>query len=63
MRGRFGADSTGEFHGADTYAGTGVRVRYRWSGIGGRTARWEQAFAVDGGDWLVDRVMDFTHRG
>ncbi|MFD7986712.1 hypothetical protein ACFXKJ_21000 [Kitasatospora indigofera] len=63
VRGRFGADGTGEFHGEDTYAGTGVRVRYRWSGIGDRTARWEQAFAVDGGDWLVNWVMDFTRRG
>ncbi|MFF2572023.1 hypothetical protein [Streptomyces sp. NPDC058084] len=61
VRGRFGPDGTGEFFGDDHYAGRPVRVRFRWSGIGPGTARWEQAFAPAGTDrWVVNWVMEFS---
>ncbi|MGW6389165.1 hypothetical protein ACWFR1_01385 [Streptomyces sp. NPDC055103] len=71
VRGRFAEDGTGTFHGTDTYEGRPVRVRFRWSGIGPDTARWEQAFApgdAEGGGsgaggaaaWVTNWVMDFS---
>ncbi|MEV5972454.1 hypothetical protein [Streptomyces sp. NPDC051921] len=61
VRGRFGPDGTGEFFGDDHYGGRPVRVRFRWSGIGPETARWEQAFAPAGTErWVVNWVMDFS---
>ncbi|MFG3227271.1 hypothetical protein ACGF07_21110 [Kitasatospora sp. NPDC048194] len=63
VRGRFREDGVGEFHGDDTYADTAVRVRYLWSDITDRTARWEQAFSVDGDrTWATNWTMDFTRR-
>lgn len=51
----------GEFYGDDTYDGKDVRVRFVWSGVCAASARWEQAFSVDGGQtWLVNWTMDFT---
>jgi hypothetical protein len=51
----------GEFHGDDTYDGKDVRVRFVWSGVSMTSARWEQAFSVDGGEtWLTNWTMDFT---
>ncbi|MFI1401179.1 hypothetical protein [Streptomyces sp. NPDC020681] len=62
--GRFGADGRGVFHGDDTYQGKDVRVRFLWSGITETTARWEQAFSVDGEKtWLTNWVMESTRRG
>lgn len=61
--GRFGPDGRGEFHGDDTHDGKDVRVRFVWSGISETTARWEQAFSVDGENtWLTNWTMDFTRR-
>lgn len=65
VRGRFAEDGTGVFEGTDDYAGRPVRVRFRWSGIGPDTARWEQAFAPgdagpgDGARWVTNWVMEF----
>lgn len=60
--GRF-TGAEGEFYGDDTHDGKDVRVRYVWSGISAGTARWEQAFSVDGEKtWLTNWVMDFTRR-
>ncbi|TLS41103.1 hypothetical protein FE633_38085 [Streptomyces montanus] len=43
--------------------GKGVRVRFVWSGISDTTARWEQAFSVDGEKtWVTNWFMDFTRR-
>jgi hypothetical protein len=54
-------DGRGEFYGDDTYDGRDVRVRFVWSGISATTARWEQAFSVDGGEsWLTNWSMEFT---
>ncbi|MEW2166588.1 hypothetical protein AB0912_26855 [Streptomyces sp. NPDC007084] len=61
--GRFGPDGRGEFLGDDTHAGKDVRVRYVWSGISAATARWEQAFSLDGErTWLSNWTMEFTRR-
>ncbi|MET9408543.1 hypothetical protein ABZX90_22670 [Streptomyces sp. NPDC002935] len=59
--GRFGPDGWGEFHGDDTHDGKDVRVRFVWSGISETTARWEQAFSLDGENtWLTNWTMEFT---
>ncbi|MEU1199047.1 hypothetical protein ABZ446_22885 [Streptomyces sp. NPDC005813] len=61
--GRFGPDGRGEFLGDDTHDGKDVRVRFVWSGISATTARWEQAFSVDGErTWVTNWVMEFTRR-
>ncbi|MGN9757484.1 hypothetical protein [Streptomyces sp. SD31] len=58
--GRFEGDR-GEFHGDDTHDGKDVRVRFVWSGVSAGSARWEQAFSVDGGEtWVTNWVMEFT---
>lgn len=62
--GRFGADGRGEFYGDDTHDGKDVRVRFVWSGISDTTARWEQAFSVDGErTWVTNWVMDMSRPG
>ncbi|MDF3145944.1 MULTISPECIES: hypothetical protein [unclassified Streptomyces] len=58
--GRFEGDR-GEFYGDDTHDGKDVRVRFVWSGVSAGSARWEQAFSVDGGEtWVTNWVMEFT---
>ncbi|MEW2044756.1 hypothetical protein [Streptomyces sp. NPDC005476] len=54
----------GEFYGEDTHDGQDVRARFVWSGVCDSSARWEQAFSLDGGQtWLTNWVMDFTRPG
>jgi hypothetical protein len=54
----------GEFYGDDTHDGMNVRARFVWSGVSAVSARWEQAFSLDGGkSWLTNWVMDFTRPG
>jgi hypothetical protein len=60
--GRF-ADGRGEFYGDDTHdgtpGGTPVRARYIWTVVDDRSARWEQAFSVDGErTWETNWIMD-----
>jgi hypothetical protein len=51
----------GTFHGDDTFEGRPIRVKYLWSRITDRTARWEQAFSLDeGNNWETNWYMDFT---
>ncbi|WP_406279724.1 hypothetical protein [Embleya sp. NBC_00896] len=58
--GRF-TGGRGEFFGDDMHEGKEVRVRYVWSGISADSARWEQAFSVDGeAGWVSNWVMEFT---
>ncbi|MFG2627332.1 hypothetical protein [Streptomyces sp. NPDC048473] len=60
--GRF-EDGRGEFHGDDTHDGKEVRVRFIWSGITAQSARWEQAFSLDGGEsWLTNWIMELARR-
>jgi hypothetical protein len=55
------ADGVGTFVGPDTFDGRPIVVRFRWSGITDRAARWEQAFSADdGATWEVNWVMDLT---
>ncbi|MGH4028965.1 hypothetical protein ACQB60_08545 [Actinomycetota bacterium Odt1-20B] len=61
--GAFAEDGRGEFYGDDTHDGKDVRVRFVWSGISKTTARWEQAFSLDGGaTWVENWSMAFTRR-
>jgi hypothetical protein len=60
--GRF-VDGRGEFYGDDTHdatpEGTPVRARYLWTEITERSARWEQAFSVDGErTWETNWIME-----
>ncbi|MGI5366288.1 hypothetical protein [Streptomyces iakyrus] len=58
--GRF-ENGRGEFYGDDVHDGKEVRVRFVWSGISETSARWEQAFSVDGADgWVTNWIMEFT---
>ncbi|MEU2916237.1 hypothetical protein ACWCQ0_37015 [Streptomyces massasporeus] len=51
----------GTFYGDDTYDGKDIRARFVWSGISATSARWEQAFRVDGADgWVTNWIMEFT---
>jgi hypothetical protein len=51
----------GEFYGDDIDEGRLVRVRYIWSGITATSARWEQAFSINGGaSWETNWTMQFT---
>lgn len=57
--GRF-RDGTGVFEGDDTLEGRPIRVRFIWSDVTDRTARWEQAFSPDGGQsWETNWIMTF----
>jgi hypothetical protein len=58
--GRF-ADGRGEFYGDDTYNGKDIRARFVWSDITADSARWEQAFSIDGErTWITNWIMEFT---
>ncbi|MBC7767229.1 MAG: DUF1579 domain-containing protein [Phycisphaerales bacterium] len=60
VRGGF-IDGVGTFEGDDTLSGQPIKVRFRWSEIGGSAARWEQAFSADdGATWEVNWEMQFT---
>jgi hypothetical protein len=61
--GRF-TDSMGLFYADDSLDGTPIRVRFTWTSLATHTARWEQAFSVDGGDtWETNWTMDFFRVG
>jgi hypothetical protein len=63
LHGRF-ENGVGTFEGDDVFEGKAIRVRFIWSEITARSARWEQAFSPDGGaTWEVNWVMRFTRIG
>ncbi|WP_163510319.1 hypothetical protein [Fodinicola acaciae] len=60
VRGGF-QDGVGLFYGEDTYDGRPILVRYTWSDITDRSARWQQAFSADGGqDWETNWIMELS---
>ncbi|MEO8806319.1 MAG: hypothetical protein ABI433_09565 [Burkholderiaceae bacterium] len=48
----------GEFYGDDHDDGRAVQVRFIWTRQGPDAARWEQAFALEGGAWEDNWVME-----
>lgn len=53
-------NGVGTFFGDDQLRGQPIRVRFIWSEISARAARWEQAFSPDQGrSWEVNWVMHF----
>lgn len=51
----------GLFYGDDEFGGRPIRVRFLWSRITPRSARWERAFSLDeGNSWETNWFMDFT---
>ena len=62
VHGRF-EEGVGTFLGDDLLDGRPIRVRFVWSAITARSARWEQAFSADGGaSWEDNWVMEFERR-
>jgi len=60
VRGAWAGDGC-RFYGDDEYDGRAVRATYEWSDLTETSARWEQAFSVDGGEtWETNWVMEFT---
>jgi hypothetical protein len=54
----------GEFYADDVYDGRPIRVVYVWSEITPESARWEQAFSVDGGaTWETNWIMESRRTG
>jgi hypothetical protein len=63
VHGRF-ENGVGTFLGDDIFEGRPIRVRFIWSQIAPRSARWEQAFSPDGGaTWETNWIMTFTRSG
>ena len=51
----------GEFLGDDTFGGRPIRVRFVISQVDAETARFEQAFSIDGGKtWEVNWIATDT---
>lgn len=60
--GRF-TGGVGRFYSEEDYQGNPITVRFTWSEITPRSARWEQAFSVDGGGtWEANWIAEFTRR-
>ncbi|MEO8524619.1 MAG: hypothetical protein ABI460_07870 [Caldimonas sp.] len=50
----------GEFRGRDSDDGREVAVRFVWTHLGADSARWEQAFSLDGQAWETNWIMEFS---
>ena len=62
VRGGF-ENGVGIFLAEDTWNGTPITVRFRWSDITENSATWDQAFSTDGGaSWESNWVMYFSRR-
>ena len=56
-------NGVGTFEGEEEYKGRKARVRFTWTPIDARHARWVQAFSFDqGASWQPNWVMDFTRK-
>ncbi len=62
VRGGF-SGNRGVFYGEDTDSGRPVKVRFIWTVIDARQARWEQAFSYDDATWETNWIMEFTRAG
>lgn len=59
VQGQF-KDGVGTLYGDDVFNGRPLRVRFVWSAVTARSARWEQAFSADNGTtWEDDWAMTF----
>jgi hypothetical protein len=54
------ANGRGDFYGNDTDDGQPIRVHYLWSAITPQSARWQQAFSLDGESWETNWIMELT---
>ncbi|BCG92997.1 DUF1579 domain-containing protein [Mesorhizobium sp. 131-2-1] len=62
MRGSF-KNGVGTFFCEDVFEGRPIRVRFIWSRITEKSARWEQAFSADDGEsWETNWIMDFARQ-
>lgn len=62
VKGRF-EDGVGQFFSDDVVDGKPRRTRYTWSQITPRSARWDQAYSLDGGKtWETNWVMSFVRK-
>ena len=60
VRGAF-IDGVGTFLCEDVFDGRPIQVRFLWSRMMENSARWEQAFSLDGGtSWETNWVMEFA---
>jgi hypothetical protein len=59
VHGGFDGDR-GVFFGEDSDDGRAVQVRFHWTRLGPRAARWEQAFSLDGRAWETNWIMDLS---
>jgi hypothetical protein len=59
VKGRF-ENGVGTFYADEVHDGKPIRVRFIWSRITARSARWEQAFSSDAGKtWETNWIMEF----
>jgi hypothetical protein len=59
MTGAF-RDGRGAFYSQERLDGRAIFVRFVWTSLDQNTARWEQAYSVDGAQtWETNWIMDF----
>lgn len=50
----------GEFYGDDTDEGRPIKVVFQWTRLGPDSARWQQAFSLDGKEWETNWIVEHT---
>jgi hypothetical protein len=62
VRGEF-KDGVGTLIGDDVFEGKSIKVRSQWSRMTPKSARWEQAASMDGGQsWEMNWIADLTRK-